>query len=205
MKEWKKDKKERAWKRRKKNERKRNERFQDLASPTVRQLACLLRDRVDPFLSLSYFSFYISLFFFQFPRVLAWWRKFRPNSLKFCSVSVTEKAQRINHALENKRKTKMKIEIEREGRRKIDIYLINKGEVIHQETKEWWMRKRENSERFEGGEEIEVPTKRRTRWQGIARSRTRVSSCSFTGGKYRRKGGRKGSGTIGRSRWDELG
>lgn len=30
----------------------------------------------------------------------------------------------------------MKIEIEREGRRKIDIYLINKDEIIHQETKE---------------------------------------------------------------------
>lgn len=41
-----------------------------------------------------------------------------------------------NDALENKRKTKMKIEIEREERRKIDIYLINKGEVTHQETKE---------------------------------------------------------------------
>lgn len=94
MKEWKKDKKRESVNKEEKNEGKRNERFQDLAPPTVRQLACLLRDRVGPFLSLSYFSFYISLFFFQFPRVLAWWRKFRPNSLEFRSVSATEKAQR---------------------------------------------------------------------------------------------------------------
>lgn len=116
-----------------KNEGKRNERFQDLAPPTVRQLACLLRDRVGPFLSLSYFSFYISLFFFQFPRVLAYGESFVQIPLN--SVLSRPRRKR-NDALENKRKTKMKIEIEREGRRKIDIYLINKGEVTYQETKE---------------------------------------------------------------------